>query len=382
MTDKTKSLLITQTQPNFRYSQSSLNSTQTSENDYNLYCFSQGYKNHEKGYWRGVLRNKNIDFDLRFNKDWNRRIELEPDDGESLFQSSTQFSNDFIKFINDNDIGWDTGLFQNFKKKQSQAGVKKQKNKEWLLSNGVKRSTVAVELRTQNYKQFEANEKNKELKKAYLQNKAKLEEQYVSQKGKQYDYSDKKIPTNKFEKTYKTSADTINLSKSLSSSANINEQKGTYNRGDKIKRIESGFMGDKKETDYTKRNLATEYNKDQYKRAQIEKNISSAGKDKGYDLYSSKTGLKTQTKIDVDKYKTIRADQGYRKPSPKGYEKQTGYYSGKKDYKTEFRYGQKGNYSDQKNLLIKKSSDFDRPDNLGRLEVSVEKKNKQKIEIM
>ena len=201
MTDKTKSLLITQTQPNFRYSQSSLNSTQTSENDYNLYCFSQGYKNHEKGYWRGVLRNKNIDFDLRFNKDWNRRIELEPDDGESLFQSSTQFSNDFIKFINDNDIGWDTGLFQNFKKKQSQAGVKKQKNKEWLLSNGVKRSTVAVELRTQNYKQFEANEKNKELKKAYLQNKAKLEEQYVSQKGKQYDYSDKKISTNKFEKT-------------------------------------------------------------------------------------------------------------------------------------------------------------------------------------
>ena len=44
---------------------------------YYLYCFSQGYKNREKGYWRGVLRNKYVDFDLRFNKEWNRRIELE-----------------------------------------------------------------------------------------------------------------------------------------------------------------------------------------------------------------------------------------------------------------------------------------------------------------
>ena len=59
--------------PNYGYFQSYLNSNEKSENDYNLYCFNQGYKNHEKGYWRGVLRNKNIDFDLRFNKEWNRR---------------------------------------------------------------------------------------------------------------------------------------------------------------------------------------------------------------------------------------------------------------------------------------------------------------------
>ena len=59
--------------PNFGCSQSYLNSNETSENDYNLYCFNQGYKNHEKCYWSGVLMNKNIDFDLRFNKEWNRR---------------------------------------------------------------------------------------------------------------------------------------------------------------------------------------------------------------------------------------------------------------------------------------------------------------------
>ena len=335
MTEKTKSLSIAQNTTNFRYSQSSLNSTDNSETDYNLYCFSQGYKNHEKGYWRGVLRNKNIDFDLRFNKDWNRRIELEPDDSESLSQTSTQFSNDLIKFINDNEIGWDVELFQNFKKKQSQAGVKKQKNKEWLLSNGVKRTTVAVGLRTQNYKQFEENEKNKEFKKA----QAKLEEKYSYQKGKKYDYSDKKITGDKYFKSNKTAADILNVSKSISSSANIKEQKGLNNYGVKNKRIENTFTADKKETDYTRRNLETEYNK----------------------------------------------HQGSIKAPAKGYEKQTGYganyYSGKKET-TEFRYGQKGTFSDQKeNLLIRKTSDFNKADNLGRLEISVEKKNKQKIEI-
>ena len=80
MTDKTKSLLYSQKPNNFRYSHSSSNSTENTEIDYNLYCFSQGYKNREKGYWRGVLRNKYVDFDLRFNKEWNRRIELEDDD--------------------------------------------------------------------------------------------------------------------------------------------------------------------------------------------------------------------------------------------------------------------------------------------------------------
>lgn len=81
MTDKTK-LKFNSTSPFLRYSQKSSNSTENSDLDYNLYCYSQGYKNLEKGYWRGVLRNKNVDFDLRFNKEWNRRIELENDDYE------------------------------------------------------------------------------------------------------------------------------------------------------------------------------------------------------------------------------------------------------------------------------------------------------------
>ena len=153
MIDTTNSLLISDINPKFRYSQSSTNSTNSNEIDYNLYCFSQGYKNHEKGYWRGVLRNKNIDFDLRFNKDWNRRIELEGDSFEkSDFPSISKISNELIAFVNDNEICWDSARFQNFKKKQIQTGGKKQKNKEWLLSHGIKRNFCTLELRTQNYK--------------------------------------------------------------------------------------------------------------------------------------------------------------------------------------------------------------------------------------
>ena len=151
---------------NIRYSQTSLNSTQNSDLDYNLYCFSQGYENKEKGFWRGVLRNKNIDLDLKLDKDWNRKIEFE--DEINLSETQSQISNvetDIISIMNDAEIGWDKNLFQNFKKKQ--AGIKKPKNKEWLISNGLKRGqqNTTVELRTQNYKQFEENEKNKRLKK-------------------------------------------------------------------------------------------------------------------------------------------------------------------------------------------------------------------------
>ena len=161
---------------NIRYSQTSLNSTQNSDLDYNLYCFSQGYENKEKGFWRGVLRNKNIDFDLRLNKEWNRRIELEDD--ISLSETQSQISNvdsEILSFVSDKDIGWDKNLFQNFKKKQS--GIKKQKNKEWLLSNGIKRTQV--ELRTQNYKQFEESERLKKQKKAEKEKDTKLTQELI-----------------------------------------------------------------------------------------------------------------------------------------------------------------------------------------------------------
>ena len=163
--------------PDIRYSQTSLNSTQNSDLDYNLYCFSQGYENKEKGFWRGVLRNKNIDFDLKLDKEWNRKIEFEDD--INISETQSQISNvetDIISIMNESDIGWDKNLFQNFKKKQ--AGIKKQKNKEWLLSNGIKRGQQngIVELRTQNYKQCEENERNKKLKKSEkpYQNKKQL----------------------------------------------------------------------------------------------------------------------------------------------------------------------------------------------------------------
>ena len=158
MFDNVKANLTTKNTPIVRYSLTSANSTQKSDLDYNLYCFSQGYQNREKGFWRGVLRNKNIDFALRLNKEWNRKIELEDDVSFTDTQSEiSSLETDLISHVNEAEIGWDKNLFQNFKKQQ--AGTKKYKNKEWKLSNGVKRNQV--ELRTLNYKQFEENERNK-----------------------------------------------------------------------------------------------------------------------------------------------------------------------------------------------------------------------------
>ena len=154
MFDNVKANLTTKNTPIVRYSLTSANSTQNSDLDYNLYCFSQGYQNREKGFWRGVLRNKNIDFALRLNKEWNRKIELEDDVSFTDTQSEiSSLETDLISHVNEAEIGWDKNLFQNFKKQQ--AGTKKYKNKEWKFSNGVKRNQV--ELRTQNYKQFEEN---------------------------------------------------------------------------------------------------------------------------------------------------------------------------------------------------------------------------------
>ena len=61
----------------------------------------------------------------------NRRIELEPDDfqkSDSFWQNQTQFSNEFIKFVNDNEIGG-YGLIPKFQEKASSNGRKKQKKK-------------------------------------------------------------------------------------------------------------------------------------------------------------------------------------------------------------------------------------------------------------
>ena len=434
MIDTTNSLIIKDIDPKFRYSQSSTNSTNINEIDYNLYCFSQGYKNQEKGYWRGVLRNKNIDFDLRFNKDWNRRIELEGDSFEkSDLASISKISNELIAFVNDNEIGWDSARFQNFKKKQIQTGGKKQKNKEWLLSNGVKRKSGTLELRTQNYKQFEEREKNKELKKAYITTQAKQQEEKLAYTaGKQYGYSDKKPSGDTLPKSIRTGADTFNSLNTLNSSYNINEQRTSYGTGEKIKRIESNFIEEKTDKNYPRRNLGAEYGYGQLKTQKTEPEFKAYGKDQNYNIYQ-KQGVqgqgKTLMQYDKDRYKTtvdqgkeykkssiekgkgykkvsvekgqgykktsvekgqgykqtiVDQGQGYKKASPKGLDMKSSYgakyYSGKKETK-EFKYGQKGTYSDQKdNLLIKKSSDTDKAPNLVRLEISVEKKKKDKVE--
>ena len=297
MFDNVKANLTTKNTPIVRYSLTSANSTQNSDLDYNLYCFSQGYQNREKGFWRGVLRNKNIDFALRLNKEWNRKIELEDDVSFTDTQSEiSSLETDLISHVNEAEIGWDKNLFQNFKKQQ--AGTKKYKNKEWKLSNGVKRNQV--ELRTQNYKQFEENERNKKLKKV-----------------------EKGTDNNLYYKN------------------NIILNDNRYQLSDKTKKYESG------ENIYS-------YNRNE------QAGINQYGKQgKGFAAYTS--GKKTKNNI----YQRNNVSENK-------------YYGAKRQ---EIAFGQNYNRDRKGNdLHVEAFTLDDRPNNLGRLEVSVERKKKEKIE--
>ena len=297
MFDNVKANLTTKNTPIVRYSLTSANSTQNSDLDYNLYCFSQGYQNKEKGFWRGVLRNKNIDFALRLNKEWNRKIELEDDVSFTDTQSEiSSLETDLISHVNEAEIGWDKNLFQNFKKQQ--AGTKKYKNKEWKLSNGVKRNQV--ELRTQNYKQFEENERNKKLKKM--------------EKG---------------------------TDNNLNYKNNIILNDNRYQLSDKTKKYESG------ENIYS-------YNRNE------QAGINQYGKQgKGFAAYTS--GKKTKNNI----YQRNNVSENK-------------YYGAKRQ---EIAFGQNYNRDRKGNdLHVEAFTLDDRPKNLGRLEVSVERKKKEKIE--
>ena len=297
MFDNVKANLTTKNTPIVRYSLTLTNSTQKSDLDYNLYCFSQGYQNREKGFWRGVLRNKNIDFALRLNKEWNRKIELEDDVSFTDTQSEiSSLETDLISHVNEAEIGWDKNLFQNFKKQQ--AGTKKYKNKEWKFSNGVKRNQV--ELRTQNYKQFEENERNKKLKKV------------------------EKVTDNNLN--YKN---------------NIILNDNRYQLSDKTKKYESG------ENIYS-------YNRNE------QAGINQYGKQgKGFAAYTS--GKKTKNNI----YQRNNVSENK-------------YYGAKRQ---EIAFGQNYNRDRKGNdLHVEAFTLDDRPKNLGRLEVSVERKKKEKIE--
>jgi hypothetical protein len=297
MFDNVKANLTTKNTPIVRYSLTSANSTQNSDLDYNLYCFSQGYQNREKGFWRGVLRNKNIDFALRLNKEWNRKIELEDDVSFTDTQSEiSSLETDLISHVNEAEIGWDKNLFQNFKKQQ--AGTKKYKNKEWKLSNGVKRNQV--ELRTLNYKQFEENERNKKLKKV-----------------------EKGTDNNLYYKN------------------NIILNDNRYQLSDKTKKYESG------ENIYS-------YNRNE------QAGINQYGKQgKGFAAYTS--GKKTKNNI----YQRNNVSENK-------------YYGAKRQ---EIAFGQNYNRDRKGNdLHVEAFTLDDRPNNLGRLEVSVERKKKEKIE--
>ena len=345
MKDKIKSNFSSKINPTFRYSHTSSNSSETSEYDYYLYCYSQGYKNREKGYWRGVLRGRNVDYDLRNNKEWNRRIELEDDDFDKTFYSSKKsdlqfggserFSKEYITLVNDSEIGWDTSRFKKFQKYQQQNGIKKNMNKEWLLSNGVKGGSGA-EIRTQTYKQFETNNQLKSQKYSNYSDKNKEwgNNKNVKEEGK-YSYGFGSESSKKYELTdKKTTQKKSYLSqmsenkKAMKSTTDIKDQ-GGYGGKYYNKKIEISFTG--KPGDYTKKTLETESDYGKYKKQHMEKNNSFNFK-KYDNLDISKPG-----QIQGDKGKKISTDKIYdhnkfKSPSPLGKPSKQGVQSGFNTY--------------------------------------------------
>ena len=347
---------------NIRYSQTSLNSTQNSDLDYNLYCFSQGYENKEKGFWRGVLRNKNIDLDLKLDKDWNRKIEFE--DEINLSETQSQISNvetDIISIMNEAEIGWDKNLFQNFKKKQ--AGIKKPKNKEWLISNGLKRGqqNTTVELRTQNYKQFEENEKNKRLKK---NDKALQYKQELILETKKYGTNDynliKSYAGSDTKKTGSSTYNTYGQSDSKIYTRNINNINA--NKNQRSPRIESqNNYGIKRQEIRIGQNYNTNVQKkldDQYIQA-------FTVDDRPKNLVRLEVSIERKSK---NKYE--------RKPESRKHER---IHSSKKKRKVSLdKYGKPLTNTSRVNIdTSTKKKPKDRIENRSRLEVSVGKKEKK-----
>ena len=378
--------------PNIRYSQTSLNSTQNSDLDYNLYCFSQGYENKEKGFWRGVLRNKNIDFDLKLDKEWNRRIELE--DSLALSDAQSQISNldtEIISIMNEGDMGWDKNLFQNFKKKQ--IGVKKQKNKEWLLSNGIKRAQgIVVELRTQNYKQFEENEKNKKLKK--IQNeKPPQQKQELILDNSRYQYSEKAKKYNQAEyNQIKNYAGSDTKKTGASSTYNTLSDTKAYtktvikkNQYDVRSPLE---LSNKKYNKYQRSPRIEPMNNYGIKRQEIKigQNYNNSNnitnKKKSDDQYVQAFTLDDRPKnlvrleVSVEKKKKTPIE---RKPEPRQHDRVT---SSKKKRKVSLdKYGKPITNTSRVNIdTSKKKAPKERLDNISRLEISAEKKKKTSIE--
>ena len=364
MFDNVKANLTTKNTPIVRYSLTSANSTQNSDLDYNLYCFSQGYQNKEKGFWRGVLRNKNIDFALRLNKEWNRKIELEDDVSFTDTQSEiSSLETDLISHVNEAEIGWDKNLFQNFKKQQ--AGTKKYKNKEWKLSNGVKRNQV--ELRTQNYKQFEENERNKKLKKMEKGTDNNLNyKNNIILNDNRYQLSDK---TKKYE-----SGENIY-------SYNRNEQVGIYQYGKQGKGFAAYTSGKKTKNNIYQRNNVSENKYYGAKRQEIAFGQNYNRDRKGNDLHVEAFTLDDRPKnlgrleVSVERKKKEKIE---RKPEDRIYVRLCSSKKKKKPILDEK--GQPITNTSRINIdTSKKKEKKERLENRSRLEVSVERKKKEKI---
>ena len=194
MTDKSKLQYIGYKKSIFRYSQSSSNSIDNFDSESNLYSHIKGLKNGEKGYMSGITKNKNYETD---SKGWNRRMD-EDDDYKTHYSSkksenflgTSKYSRDNYNSVNGSEMD-----------KQSQKyGNKKYSNKDLVISSG---GTRNVKNNIENHRNYGTKEQPKrgiDLNKSktmedFYKNKKNVIENYT---GNEYDkYKRQKNNTNK-----------------------------------------------------------------------------------------------------------------------------------------------------------------------------------------
>lgn len=137
MTEKSKLQYLGMKKNIFRYSQSSSNTIDKHDSENNLFSHSKRLKNGEKDYLSGAAKNKNYETE---NKGWNRRADEDDDykthysskKSDILYGSTGKYSRDYFTLVNGSEIDRQSQKYQNENKKYN--------NKELAISNAVTRN--------------------------------------------------------------------------------------------------------------------------------------------------------------------------------------------------------------------------------------------------
>jgi len=197
MTDKSNLQYLNFKKTIFRYSQSSINSIDNFDSESNLYSNGKGLKNGEKGYLSGVAKNKNYETD---SKGWNHRMDEDDDfrthysskKSEILIGSTNKYSRDNFTLLNGTDMD----------KQSNKYGNKKYSNKDLSISSGGTRNPKNSTDNIKNYGTKEQSKGGTDLDKSktmvdFYKNKKSVIENYSGN-----DYGKYKRQINNTNKSY------------------------------------------------------------------------------------------------------------------------------------------------------------------------------------